>query len=260
MRRPPAAGHACGRLGRRPSLRGKRVLRLQRVFRAFAQIGVPWLWSRLMAEKRLGGCDHLGESHRAKPVEQREAGVERGRYGRGLDPAGGDPAGPLEMFEGCQSRRGPLAGDDSDPTSLGVVNHDRHFATKTERPRVGHAQSQDRRGPPVSRISPFFQDFEPRRNGVVSARGDGPLRTRRLPFGAAGNGRCLRPAPRWPRCLLGRPTPDNGDRPKSHHQPYHTADHRPHLRPRKMKANPSRFVALEDSPMNLEAPAPGINA
>ena len=72
----------------------------------------------------------------------------------------------LEMIEGRQPGGSALAGDHRDALVLGVVDQDRHFAAETERPRVGDAQGQDRRGAGVRRVSARLEDLEPRGHGA----------------------------------------------------------------------------------------------
>ena len=66
-------------------------------------------------------------------VERRQAGVERGRDGGGLDALGGDAPAGREVLAGRQPGRGPLPGDDLTTRVFGVVDQDRHLAAEAER-------------------------------------------------------------------------------------------------------------------------------
>ena len=148
-RRRPVGARARGRRPARPSRRdGPSDSAATSVSSVRAKSACQASRSRRAAQQCRVGAIDLGEGHRAEPVEQSQAGVERGRDRRRLDPPGGNAAAALEMLEGRQPGRGPLAGDHRDRPGPGVVDQDRHLAAETERPRIRHAQGQDRGGAP----------------------------------------------------------------------------------------------------------------
>ncbi len=75
------------------------------------EIGVPGLAAGRSGQQPSRRLDDLGEGHRAEAVEQRQAGVERRRDGRGRDPLERDAAAPRELVAGRQPRGCALAGD-----------------------------------------------------------------------------------------------------------------------------------------------------